>query len=717
MSDNSINRKKIKAVMGWDIGDGDSVAFFKFIKPLGEEKDKLVPLYIHGIRDQQVIPSAVAKSEDGVITIGYDAAEQQEFVINFKRSPASWKNKSLRGEPYRQHTSDYIRGVSETILQNSSNRSGGMGQVIMQDSKGDMHWKKDEVLLVVGCPASVIWKGKKAREDYEQLISEATGISNVIVTEESRAAVFSLFDINNLRKKINLQGGVLVLDFGSSTADATYILPGKKAINISWELGAKKVEEAMLENILQSDRGKKGFANMAKLYSKNRVLVGNDCSHALFGLRKIKEMYFDGRIGKSAQLQDVNINIMDEDGDQILDDFGEPVKLSINFHVTDELMHYALDEYEFSVNKDGNPVNHGTWKENCRQFLNDVKQTLEREKLPLQTVVVTGGGSQMKGVVGDLCNKAFPGKVVPSDTPSHSVVKGLVTIAYNEVYAPEVRGKAMGDIRSAAEKNINDMIDEIAKTLSEKAYDKTIDAMKALAKEHGYADTDGFWKKIPFDSNVGEVTRTVNKAIADSLDQNNVKNQIDNSTKRWQNKDTGAIVKCINDVSQQLYADQVMGEMIQISQADVATLAKKVVLPDITMPNVATDANLIGSVVGSVLGVVFFVVLTVIALFVPVIGPILALLGVVAADVLYDKLMAYEKMPVNGTSIYNAARKMEKDKEEKIAEIREKIREPLRETFTKPDVYGDNFEKYYRMLEAIAEKAFDQILLKVEDDR
>lgn len=211
MSDNSINRKKIKAVMGWDIGDGDSVAFIKFIKPLGEEKDKLVPLYIHGIRDQQVIPSAVAKSEDGVITIGDDAAKQQEFVINFKRSPASWKNKSLRGEPYRQHTSDYIRGVSETILQNSSNRSGSMGQVIMQGSKGDMQWKKDEVLLVVGCPASVIWKGKKAREDYEQLISEATGISNVIVTEESRAAVFSLFDINNLRKKINLQGGVLVL--------------------------------------------------------------------------------------------------------------------------------------------------------------------------------------------------------------------------------------------------------------------------------------------------------------------------------------------------------------------------------------------------------------------------------------------------------------------------------------------------------------------------
>lgn len=144
------------------------------------------------------------------------------------------------GEPYRQHTSDYIRGVSETILQNSSNRSGGMRQVIMQDSKGDMHWKKEEVLLVVGCPASVIWKGKERRREYEELISETTGISNVMVTEESRAAVYSLFEIDNLSAKINLQAGVLVLDFGSSTADATYVLPGKKAIHISWGTGSCK---------------------------------------------------------------------------------------------------------------------------------------------------------------------------------------------------------------------------------------------------------------------------------------------------------------------------------------------------------------------------------------------------------------------------------------------------------------------------------------------
>lgn len=715
MSDNSINRKKIKAVMGLDIGDGDSVAY---IRLLTEKDNKPVSLSLHKSRDQQVEPSAVAKSKSGVITIGEDAGEKREFAINFKRSPGNWNSISPLGVPYRQHMSDYIRGVSETILQNSSNRSGGMRQVIMQDSKGDMHWKKEEVLLVVGCPASVIWKGKERRREYEELISETTGISNVMVTEESRAAVYSLFEIDNLSAKINLQAGVLVLDFGSSTADATYVLPGKKAIHISWELGAAKIEEAMLEYILKSDKARKTFANRAENCGKNQIYRGHDQNHAIFQLRRSKEAYFDGKLGEDSTPKNVKISIINEDGDYLIDKNGDSVEsLDIPYTVTKAMMHDALEEYEFSVNKDGNPVSHGTWKENCRQFLNDVKQTLEREKLPVQTVVVTGGGSQMTDVVVDLCNKAFPGKVVPSDTPSHSVVKGLVTIAYNEVYAPEVRDEAMANIRSAAEKNIGDMIDEIAKNLSEKAYDNTIAALKALMKAHGYADTDGFWKKISFDSNVGEITRTVNQAITGSLDQNNVKNQIDNSTNRWQNADAETIVTCINDASRRLYTDQVMSGMIQISQADIATLAKKVDLSGITISGVGTDVNLIGAVLGAVLSVVFWVVLAVIAVFVPAIGPILALAGVVAADVLCDKLMAYEKMPVNGVSIYNAVKKMEKDKEAKKVEIIEKIREPLREAFTKPENYGENFEKHYKILMATAEKAFDQILLKAEDDR
>lgn len=706
----------IKAVMGWDIGDGDSASY---IKPLAGKNAKSVSLFLHKSRDVQVEASAVAKSSIGVITIGEDAAKQREFAINFKRSPENWDNRSSMGIAYRQHMFDYIRGVSEAILQNSSNRNGIMKKVIMQDSRGDMHWKKDEVLLVVGCPASVIWKGEKMRSQYEKLISEATGISNVIVTEESRAAVFSLFDIDNLREKINLQTGVLVLDFGSSTADATYILPGKKAVNISWELGAAQVENAMLKYILRSDKAEKKFAEQAKEYGKTQILVGGDCSHEVFQLRRYKEDYFDGKLGENAMAKNVSIPIMDENGDPIFDKDGDPVEtLDIKYYVTDEMIQYALDGYEFDVRKDGRIVNHGTWKENCRQFLDDVKQTLEREKLSVQTVVVTGGGSQMPFTI-ELSSKAFPGKVTPSDTPSHSVVKGLVTIAYNEVKSPEAYNKVINDIKSAAKKNIDDMIDEIADNLSKKAYDAAVSAVDGLTSYCGEADE--WWEKIGrnFDpeSNVGKITQAVNNAIANSLNQN-VRNQIDKSTKTWMDADNAAIVNSVNEASRQLYADQVMSGMIRINQADVAALGEKVDLPNIVMPDVAKDANFIGAVMGYILSVVLFVVLAFVAAVVPVIGPTFTFFTwMVGSSALIDKLKEWENCPVTGGAILSAVKKMKENRKQKLDEIKEQLREPLLEAFTKPAAYGKDFEKHYVMLMETAGMAFNKILLKAEDDQ
>lgn len=256
MLDNDIENKNYKAVMVWGIDDEDSVAF---IKPLTEWYGKAVPLYLHKSRDTQVQVSVVAKSRSGVITIGYDAGEMREHAIHFMRSPESWERMSSTGVTYREHMSDYIRGMSEAILQNSSNRCGVMRHVMLQDDNGVAHWQKDEVLLVVSRPSSITWKGKKMRRQYAELISEATGISNVIVTEESRAAVFILLDIYNLQEEINLQGGALVLDFGSYTADATYLLPEEGSVNICWELGDAQVERAMLEYIQQSDRWKKAL--------------------------------------------------------------------------------------------------------------------------------------------------------------------------------------------------------------------------------------------------------------------------------------------------------------------------------------------------------------------------------------------------------------------------------------------------------------------------
>lgn len=402
MLDNDIENKNYKAVMVWGIDDEDSVAF---IKPLTEWYGKAVPLYLHKSRDTQVQVSVVAKSRSGVITIGYDAGEMREHAIHFMRSPESWERMSSTGVTYREHMSDYIRGMSEAILQNSSNRCGVMRHVMLQDDNGVAHWQKDEVLLVVSRPSSITWKGKKMRRQYAELISEATGISNVIVTEESRAAVFILLDIYNLQEEINLQGGALVLDFGSYTADATYLLPEEGSVNICWELGDAQVERAMLEYIQQSDRWKKSLADAAKRDGRERVLVGNDCSHAIFQLRKKKKAYFDGTLGE--RRFHMELPITDENSDPLIDEDGDLMSLGIHCQVTSEMMQYALDGYEFDVRKDGHVVNHGTWKENCRQFLDDVRQTLDWKELSVQAVIVTGSGSRMPCTV-EMSVKAFP---------------------------------------------------------------------------------------------------------------------------------------------------------------------------------------------------------------------------------------------------------------------------------------------------------------------
>ena len=705
---------KIKAVMGWDIGDGDSVAFIKYI--IGG-KEVSQPLYLHRSRDEQVVKSAVAINSSGVITIGEDAAKQQDFAINFKCAPESWDYQYVMGLTYRQHMFNYIRGVSEAILQNSSNRST-LRDIITKDEKGNMYWKKDEVLLVVGCPASIVWKGEKMREQYEKLISEATGISNVIVTEESRAAVFSLFEIDDIRGKINLQAGVLVLDFGSSTADATYILPGKKVVNISWKLGAAQVENAMLAYLLQSSKTEKLLTKLAKMYGKKRVLVvRNDCTHAVFQLRLDKEDYFDGKLGEDAALKNVSIPIMDEDGDRLFDEDGEPVEPPvINYRVTAEMMQYAVDEYEFDAQKDAVIVNRGTWKENCQQFLNDVKLTLEKEKLPVQAVVVTGGGSQMPFVV-ELSSEAFPEKVIPSDTPSHSVVKGLATIAYNEVKAPEVHDKAMKDIESKAAKNISAMIESIADNLADKAYDAAVDAVDWLIWYDD--DTLGNWILSYFnyfETNVGDITRAVKNAISNSL-ENNVRPQIDNSTKIWMDKDNEVIVGRINEAAKDLYADQAMRDMVRISQADVEAISKNVFLPNISMPNVAKDANFIGKIVGYILSAVLVVVLSFLAISVPVLAPVFAVIGLFAGAALIEKLKEWESCPVSDASLRKAVRKMKENKNKKMKEIKEPLHQALREAFTKPDVYGKDFENHYMVLMETAEMAFNKILLKTEDDQ
>ena len=701
----------IKLVMGWDIGDGDSVAFAKSVT---DRVSKLEPLYIHKSRDQQVEKSAVAKEDDGTIIIGSDAAKLKNFVVSFKRSPRDWDSKSSLNMENRQHMSDFIKGVSEAILQNSSNRRV-IRSVITSDANGNAHWNKDEVLLVVGCPASVIWKGESMRKQYETLISEATGIRNVIVTEESRAAVFSLLEIDSLRDKLDIQKGILVVDYGSSTADATYILPGRKIINLSWELGAAKIEHAMLDYIIQSEKTQATLAKQAKMYDKNRLLVArSNCNHAVFQLREDKEDYYDGKLNGNTAIKIVPLPVIDEDGNLDFDD-GESVEIAIKYDVTEAMMQYAVDGYEFDAKKNGEIVSHGTWKQNCRRFLDDVKQTLEGENIFVKAIVVTGGGSNMPFTV-ELCEKVFNDSwVTPSDASSHSVVKGLATIAYNEVKAPGIRGDAIDLIIKRCRQHTDKMMGDITENLSGKAYDDAVSALKSMTR-----NASGLWDhidRVTDFTNVGTITSKIDRAVNDSLKRNKSQ-EIQKSMKAWSDSDASEIVRVINNASSELYADTAMSDMVRISKDDVKAISSRVSIPNITMPDIAADANLIGAIVGYILSAVVFVILAFIAAIVPGIGPIfVTVVGMFAGSAIVEFFKKYEKTPVSLASVSSAVNKMEKKRTEKLNEIYNPVKSALRDSFTKKNVYGEDFENHYAVLRATANKAFDRILLISDDDQ
>lgn len=701
---------RVKLVMGWDIGDGDTAAFARVVTG---GSTKLVPLFIHKSRDVQVVKSAVAKSSNGTVTIGDEAAKQQRFIVNFKRSPKRWGKRSALKLEYRQHMFDYIRGVSEAILQNSSNRSI-LSNFITQDSQGKVRWNGDEIVLVVGCPASVIWKGRENREKYEKLISEATGIQHVVVTEESRAAVFSLFELEVLRKRVDLQKGVLVLDLGSSTSDATCILPGRMTINLSWELGAAKIEWAMLQYILNSKKAGDALSSLSKQYGFPLRVNRNGCSHAIFQLRKDKEDYFDGKLGEDTLAQALEVPVMNEDGDSILDEDGDPVQISVKYHVTAQMMEYAASEFEFEAKKDDIVVSTGSWQKNYANFLEDVRLNLQKNKIQVGSVVVTGGGSNMPFTV-QIAKKVFT-NVLESDAPSHSVVKGLATIAYNEVKAPGVRGDAIPKIVLAGVERANKTIENIASKLSEKAFDAVVSELE----HHVLTEpdiVDRIIERIDFKCNVGDISRWVETAIQNSLSQNK-DNVINSNLKSWTDADCADIVKIVNEAASTLYADKAIRDMVLLDQSSVVNISKRVSFGNnITIGGVGADANFIGAVLGVILSIIFIAVLAVIAAIVPGLGTFFTLLvGTLGGAIIIEEMKNMPGIPVSDDMLRKSIKKLKKKRSEKLSEISGPVRDEIRKAFTAQNAYGTDFSKYQSNLRETANRAFNRILLKTEND-
>lgn len=367
-----------------------------------------------------------ALSQLGKIQIGNDAMpkndedSQSTTFLYFKKSPTHFQEIYEEKLPHGALMAAYVYQLVEQVL------------VYNPDylEPGD----RENIALVVGCPTTREWTSKENMAKYRKLISGATGIRNVSIVPESRAAMFS--SIESALTCISAANGAVVFDFGSSTADCTYMLSGRRCIEYSWTLGAQEIERQMAKVALD---GKK-----ASLQS--RIYVTSQ-------LRTAKEHFYSGAFGSNGQR--FFYDVYDIHGDAI----------EADIRVNDKLMDQVVnsEESELTILCDSKSILTGSWKKLCYCFFDSVKKLLQGENLPCENIVLTGGASKMN-FVKEVCEYVFGTGVTihVESTPSSSVANGLGWASAIDARVPQILVESKEKVLRNQEIKVRKLCENIA---------------------------------------------------------------------------------------------------------------------------------------------------------------------------------------------------------------------------------------------------------------
>lgn len=294
---------------------------------------------------------------------------------------------------------------------------------ILKYNVGDLSdYDRADMDLLVGCPTTEDWTKEEAQRTYAELVQRATQVNAVHIVPESRAAMFS--SVESKQKTVSAIKGAVVFDFGSSTADCTYMLLGRRVEEFSWELGASKIEETMMRCAYRKAAEEHGpFTPDEKSLVENADLM-----------RTNKENYYNGSFGQKGQ--NVYCDFVDTaDGSE----WGAKVR------VDDKFMDEVTNGISMGVLCDSTTEKAGTWRGLCREFFLEAERRIgsssytvteggkeKRVSCPIGTVVLTGGASKMDFVY-KLCQEVFPdAAILREQNPSHTVSNGLGWVAVSD---------------------------------------------------------------------------------------------------------------------------------------------------------------------------------------------------------------------------------------------------------------------------------------------
>lgn len=369
-------------LIGIDFGHGETSACYYDMKAVNQPQ---VDLDI--LKGAKVIPSAFAIVEDEgeeCDCIGQKAIENSSKAKSFR---VSFKNRpSQMSTDERNLMIKFMREVYAQILEREPT------------------YKVRKHVVYIARPSQDIWDSEETA--YIKMAEEA-GIPVAGIQKESRAAYFRARTQTQSQIDSQVRDGVLIVDFGSSTIDFTYLNSEMlKPIDDGCPLGASIVEETLLEYAMNNPQDS-FISEFAKYYGRDKK--SSPYNQLEYEFRKQKEDFYTNE--KGSYRLNIDYNNLTEGQDHQIDGLGR-------FALPRNKVNEVLGKYISQV------------KEKVIAFKNN---KLKGHKVA--SVYLTGGASRMD-FVRHIFMEVFnlDDKHVPSDqTPSLIVSQGVAHLSYADV--------------------------------------------------------------------------------------------------------------------------------------------------------------------------------------------------------------------------------------------------------------------------------------------